>query len=413
MTSRRSTHPLDVDLADLVAGLLDNARATEVDAHLTGCFLCRLKRLRLADAPAFGGTAAFPLLHFPLPPALEQTADPAAGELWLAGDDEWLLVVVIQTDGDRFLVAPVTLDVEAADDETVIVDAGRSPLGVALALYPALASEVPRSALVGGFTGIVPVDGPGGPPLTGAEDPRLELRQHLADLLGSLDDVSPDPATGAGTLVADLRALRGRACAVRPLDAWPDLTVASGSGWAPLATVDEVGIVLVVLDTPHGLSDDTDFDTARAVLTRFNASALVVLARQLSDLADVFDAPALNYGIDVPSGAHTAPRPLIAGLSAFDAIAKYLDQHSGARVMSPPTRGPVARIDVAHVLREAAVAAGADAVRQGGRFKIAPKRRGYESLAGAPEGLGAALGHAFTDGSVVEALLALARRDDE
>ena len=124
----------------------------------------------------------------------------------------------------------------------------------------------------------------------------------------------------------------------------------------------------------------------------------------LSDVADVFDASALHAGIDLPAGDHTPPRPLISGLAAFDAITKFLDQHSGARAMSPPTRGPVAGVDVADVLRQAAATAAADAARQGARFKIAPKRRGYESLAGADDAIAAALAKAFEGGSVVEAL---------
>ena len=76
--------------------------------------------------------------------------------------------------------------------------------------------------------------------------------------------------------------------------------------------------------------------------------------------------------------------------------------------MSPPTRGPVAGVDVADVLRQAAATAAADAARQGSRFKIMPKRRGYESLAGAEDAIAAALQRAFTGESVVDALQDLA-----
>jgi len=46
----------------------------------------------------------------------------------------------------------------------------------------------------------------------------------------------------------------------------------------------------------------------------------------------------------------------------------------------------------------AAATAAADAARQGARFKIAPKRRGYESLAGAGEALAGALATAPSPG---------------
>jgi hypothetical protein len=320
-------------------------------------------------------------------------------------------VLVRAVAGDRVTVAPVTFDVEAADDEAVIVE--QSPFRTAVAVHPALATEISRAALTA-KVGTLALTGRPGPPITGLSDPRLELRQHLASALAAFAEPTVVPEAGAppprpeqvrSALIADLRDLRGRACAVRSLDGWGDLVLAEQRGWMPLATVDEVGVVLVVLDTPHGLEDELDFDAARSVLTRLNASALVVTTTALSELADVFDAAALHAGIDMPSGAHNPPRPLISGLVAFDAIAKFLDQHSGARAMSPPTRTAVTGVDVADVLRDAAAAAAADAARQGARFKIAPKRRGYESLAGAEDLLAAALAQAFEGGSVVEALL--------
>lgn len=412
MTSPRSPHPLDVDLADLVDGALDQARAAQLEDHLADCLLCRLKRRRLRGAPTAGGGAPLPSPAFDVP-GEGPAADPAPGDFWLAGGDERLLVLVMDVAGDTVLAAPATFDVEAADDETVVVDP--SPFRTALAVHPALATEVPRAALTARVAALDwPLTGRPGTPVTGLTDPRLELRQHLAGALASFADLPEGPVADAGpeqvrsSLIADLRSLRGRACTVRALDGWDGGVLADGRGWVPLATVDEVGVVLVVLDTPHGLVDELDYDAARSVLTRRNASALVVLTGELSDTAEVFDASALHAGIDMPSGAHTPPRPLISGLAAFDAIAKYLDQHSGARAMSPPTRGPVARVDVAAVLREAAATAAADAARQGTRFKIAPKRRGYESLAGTEDALGAALAQAFAGGSVVEALQELA-----
>ena len=47
-------HPLDIELADLVDGALDQARAAEVEAHLAGCLLCRVKCQRLRAAPPLG-----------------------------------------------------------------------------------------------------------------------------------------------------------------------------------------------------------------------------------------------------------------------------------------------------------------------------------------------------------------------
>ncbi|MGH9222410.1 MAG: zf-HC2 domain-containing protein [Acidimicrobiales bacterium] len=425
-------HPLDVELADLVDGALDEARATEVEAHLAGCLLCRVKCQRLRAAPPLGVSAGGGPV--PWPPAFDVPAtrdrrdvEPGAGQLWLAGpdDDQRLLVLVLRVDGDRVAVAPVTFDVEAADDETVVVDASRSPLGLALAAYPALATEVPAGALVSSL-GALPgaLEGERGTAITGATDPRLDVRQYLADRLGALEDVPPDPDTAADApvpaiddvrsrLVRDLRSWRGNGCAVRPLFSWNEVVVADRIGWEPVAAIDEIGIVLVVFDTPHGLVDDEDFDAARSVLTRFNATAVVVLAGAISGEAEVFDAPALNYGIETPSGVQAPPRPLIAGLAAIDAVAKFLDQSTGARAMSPPSRGAVTRVDVGEILRDATAEAVANSVKQAAKFKIAPKRRGYESLADVAGDLGIALGRALAAQPVVDELLGLASRDGD
>ena len=420
-------HPLDVDLADLAGGVLDDARAAEIEAHLSECLSCRLKLERL-----IGASPAAPIVDRPLAspaftvPTGESAEAPAVGDMWLTGSEPRLLVVVMGEEEGRLLVAPVTFDVEAADDETLVVDAGHSPLHTALAIHPRLATEVPRTVLgerIGSFGSRAALAdvmdaATSGAPIVDATDPRLDVRQHLADRLGSIEEQAPDPGTRSdapaarpehlrSALIGDLRALRGHICTVRPQYDWGDVLAAHQAGWEPIATIDEIGVVLVVFDTPHGLVDDGDFHAARSVLTRFNGTALVVLARAVSDLAEVFDSSALNHGIDAPSGRHTPPRPLISGLAPFDAIGKFLDQNTGARAAAPASRGPVTRVDVGDILREAAGAALDEAVRQSARFKIAPKRRGYESVADAREPFAAALGRAFGTGSVVEGLVGI------
>jgi hypothetical protein len=430
MTELHPAHPLDVDLADLAHGVLEADRSASLESHLASCRLCRMKRARLAEAgpapPPAGRLPPPP--RFLVPPGPDRPGGvPEAGELWRAGPGERLLVLVLQAEGPRVKVAPVTLDVEAADDETVVVGPDGSPLGTGLAVYLRLAADVPRSMLhdrVGRFSpdelpGVLAATLPNtgrGAAITGASDPRLDVRQHLADRLASLAEPAPHPGAVAGpgaadtdelrsSLMADLRSLRGDTCAVRPLYDWGDVVLADRAGWEPLVTVDEVGIVLVVLETPHGLAGDDDFNVARAVLTRSNATALVVLARALSDLADVFDSPSLNHGIAVPSGGHAPPNPLISGLSPFDAVSKYLDQTTGARAAAPPVREPIARVDVRGILRQAAAAAIEEAQRQGSRFKIAPKRRGYESVGDSTDLLRRALEDAFDGESPIESLL--------
>src|SRR5207245_321309 len=123
-----------------------------------------------------------------------------------------------------------------------------------------------------------------------------------------------------------------------------------------------------------------DFDAARSVLTRLSGSAVVVLMTSMSGMADIFDASALNYGIDVPSGLVTPPRPVLSGLAPFDAISKFLDQNSGLAASSLPVRGLFSRVDVGSVLSESAGAALIEVVRQGRRARIPAKARGFLSV---------------------------------
>ena len=420
-----TAHPLDVELADLVDGALEDARVAPVEAHLARCLLCRIKFDRIRDANPDPAVDRPPLPSPTFRRPDREAGAPSPGDVRLAGEGEHLLLAVLAIEGDRAVVAPVTFDVEAADHETVLLE--DEGLAAHLAVHVAVTADVPTAAL-GDRVGTVPVSALGaagrrGAPITDAGDLRLDVRQELADRLAALTDLGPEPDPPAGpeqlrsSLISDLRALRGATCTVRPLFGWGDVLPADrAAGWEPLAAVDELGIVLIVVDTPHGLEDDDDFSRARTVLTRLNGTALVVLASAISDLADVFDAPALHHGIDAPSGAHSAPRPLISELAPFDAIAKFLDRTTGVHATTPAARGPVRRVDVADILRTAARDALADTVRQGARFKIVPKRNGYGSLAGVEDAFAGAMARALeadSDPLVVEALLDLARRDDE
>ncbi|HVM02569.1 MAG TPA: hypothetical protein VM263_07845, partial [Acidimicrobiales bacterium] len=177
MTRPGPAHPLDVELADLADGALAADRAAALDAHLEGCLLCRLKLGRLRHAPPPGPppprAPACPVAV--ALPAGDPGADPAPGDLWLAGGDDRLLVALLSVGGDRALAAPVTLDVGPADDEAVVIDDSRSPLGLPLAVYPSLAIELPRAALAARVATGLDVSGRAGPPVAGATDPRLEI----------------------------------------------------------------------------------------------------------------------------------------------------------------------------------------------------------------------------------------------
>jgi hypothetical protein len=412
-------HPLDIDLADFAGDLLDEAQREALEDHLGGCLLCRIKVRRLRDA-----LGEPPEARYPAPSGADVSAGTGAGlsvtaprvcvadvsagrlapgQLWAAGNGERLLVLVLREGNGRVLVVPVTFDVPGADDETIVVEAALSPFEMAIAVYPALAAELPRFSLVACFGQLVEAGDvdrllagalPGtarGEPIDGPTDPRLEFRQMLADYLGALEGIAPGPGIAAdappagperlaAALAAELADRRGQRCRFYRLSSWEELVLASSKGWTPVATVDELGTVLVVFDTRSGLASGDDFNAAVSVLTRYNATAVVVLATALGPNAELFDAASLSYGIGVPSGQARPPAPLLSGLAPADAIAKFLDQSSAWSRASWPGRASTAPSDVTATLSRSAAWAIEEVVRKGRRAKIAPKAAGYASV---------------------------------
>ncbi len=444
-------HPLDVDLSDFAGGLVDAAQRVALEDHLSECLLCRIKVRRLRDAlgePQEGpqnarsrgsvtiGVNSQLSLTVPSVSVANITVDQLApGQLWAAGVEQRLLILILREGNDRIFVAPVTFDVLAADDETIIIEAELSPFGIPINVYPMLAAELPKSSLGTCFGQLVEADNvsrlldgtfPGttrGEPISVSTDPRLEFRQMLADHLGALEDIAPDPDITADAppsrperlaslLAAGLLDLRGRSCKLYRLNSWEGQILAYSKGWTPVAVVDEFGTVLVVFDTPSGLATGDDFSAAISVLTRYNATAIVVLATSVSPNATLFDAASLTYGISVPSGATSPPAPLMFGLAPADIIAKFLDQNSSWSDTAWPVRASTTPSDVIAALSRSAASAIADVVHQGRRAKIAPKIAGYTSVEHFAEDLKDALRGALAGDQLAQRLSDLSDRSE-
>ena len=441
-------HPLDIDLADFAGDLLDEAQTEALEDHLTGCLPCRIKVRRLRHALGEPPQAQFRAhggddVRTGISAGLRLTAPPVAvadigidrlapGQLWASGTEERLLVLVLRERNGRVLVAPVTFDVPAADDGTIVVEAALSPFDMAIAVYPTLAAELPRFSLVACYGPVVEASDvdlllagalPGtrrGEPVDGTTDPRLEFRQMLADQLEALEHITPHPGIAAdapppsperlaSALAADLADRRGQHCRLHPLRSWEGLVLANSKGWTPVGTVDELGTVLVVFDTPSGLARGDDFNAAIAVLTRYNATAVVVLSTSLGASAELFDAASLSYAIGVPSGESSPPAPLLSGLAPADAIAKFLDQSSWSQT-SWPGRASTTASDVTATLSRSAASAIEEVVRQGRRAKIAPKAAGYASVEPLAQDLEDVLLGALAGNHVAQRLSGLADR---
>jgi hypothetical protein len=191
-----------------------------VRAHLEECVACRVRAARLwhAAAPGEPGCEAVSrILAASAPgPALpggaagpRSAGPPRPGELWRAGRGEALLVWVRRVLPGAVDVLPVVLDVELADQESLLLPAGSTPLGVPLAVLAGVRAHVGPSALLRrvGFAAIAgqvrevmaaamegrpPACVEAGPPVTTAADQRIEYRQVIADLLADLAPGSCD-----------------------------------------------------------------------------------------------------------------------------------------------------------------------------------------------------------------------------
>lgn len=205
-----SGHPGELRLA----AARDVKADAGVRAHLEQCVACRVRAARLwhAAAPTEPGSEAVSrILAASAPgPALPVGAagarspgPPRPGELWRAGREEALLVWVRRVLPGAVDVLPVVLDVELADQESLLLPAGSTPLGVPLAVLAGVRAHVGLPALLqlAGFAGIAgqvrevmtaamqgraPAGVNVGPPITTAADQRIEYRQVIADLLADL-----------------------------------------------------------------------------------------------------------------------------------------------------------------------------------------------------------------------------------
>lgn len=417
MSRPASAHPLDADLLDYVEGVCDATTADSIASHLAACLLCRIKQRRLVGMPPMEFADVRDLIapEFGVIDVVSAGGEgPRRGELWLTTSDEPTMVLVrsVRADDAGVVVVPVTLDVEVADQGVVVLDETRSPLMVPIAIYEDLTVSLPTESLI---DRVVPRhvehrdlwalsdDDEGvshGSPIESPADPRLEIRQYLVDRLTALDphepplDDEPDKPRDP-PLVAQLRDellfRRGPNSDVQTLSTLP-AGAQTPPTWAGIAVVVDFTVRVVVIETPLGLRDASDFSAAQALVVRLDASALAVCTPS-SDAADIYEAPALFRAFLLPEGIRSS-EPLISGVSLPDAVAKYLDQKRVviSAITSSSQRAP--RVDAASVLARA-VADAVDATASRASRLGPEKSDGYQRLPEWQEELGDVLKRAL------------------
>ena len=406
------SHPLDMEIADLMDGLLDPESSDAMEVHLAQCLLCRIKRQRFVGRPrvALPSLSDVTVPEFNLIETLDRQGGSAkAGELWVTKEPASIVVIVRSVGGGVAVVIPVVVDIELADDECQIVPAKLSPLGISISVYSRLRVSIPASALC---RRIVPcrdidllnlsdIEGIfAGRPIERSDDPRLEIRQWLTDCLIQLTDHqvrSVHPVESGSN--AELHRLQEALNSLHTsafVEPFINLRISDTyeHGWTGIARVEELGVVVLVIDTPSGLVDQLDFVAAHTLLTRCNASALAVVAPGISDLCEVFDAPGLFGAMQVLDGGRKR-QPLISDMPLSDAIVKYLD--SKLRVplgIGAVGRGKHLRVD--EVLARQVAVAVESTVNIGERAKIGAKKVGYRSVGEKTEAIRRALNDALS-----------------
>lgn len=416
--SNASPHLGALELQDL----LRTGGSVDVVDHLAECVECRIRIARLARAaeaaaPSESSLSRILASDTRLAPALfaaatsvRDTATPSAGELWRVGEPDAFLVWVRKVFDGSADVMPVVLDVELADDQTLLLSADATTLGMELAVVTSVRGHVHADAFLsrvedlGGTVGrqvaeVMAAAQEGrqpqgvsvGTPVHDADDQRVEYQQTLADLLAGVGPgawtvrhASVDEQDG---LDDDLRALIARELVLRHrCTVYPSLPVVAmlprGSIIRAVARVSFADASLVVTVLPAWQSEAyADLATAclRIVRQEPGAAAVAVCNDDEDRLAMVVDTLAMREAYESPGGQLRPPVAPAESMYLIDALAKYLDRHAPVWEDVDSTVS-LSTSDLAAAARRSAQAAVADLVAQGSRAHQLAKRQAWTGL---------------------------------
>jgi hypothetical protein len=396
--------------------------ADEVD-HLAECVECRVRAARTARAgglpvPSDSALARITGSHTRIGPAVaaasltaQTDAFPTAGELWRVGGDEALLVWVRRVLDGAVDVLPVVLDVDLADEQTLLLPASSTPLGLDLAVVTSVRGHVHPDAFLSRLHNLgeqVAADiaevmataregrpaelATVGAPVVDPDDQRIEYQQTLADILAGLGPAawqrSQQRVPGESTadpemyrLVGQGLVLRHHRCTVheslRVLAVLPNrslLQAVARIGYA------DTSVLLAVLPNWH-VEPAADLASAcrHLIVQEPGASAVAVCGSAPEYSAVVVDTRDMRGAFESPSGRLEPPLNRMEPMHVVDALAKYLDKHDpvwedvGAEIVVTAT-------DLGAAARAAAAAAMADIAAQGRRAVTPAKKQAWAAL---------------------------------
>lgn len=410
-------------------------RAPGVEAHLASCLRCRAHALRLAAegrqrvdkaavASLLPDSPVLPeaILDAALDTPPQDRPAPAEGELWRARNRDdarpgamAVLVWIRRVFAESALVLPVVLDVEMADDESLLLEASDSSLGIRAAVLTGVDAEILAANLttrIGPLAiaedvaavrqaargkAVLPGHVRTGPPIVRDDDQRLDFRQAVGETVAALGPISsdePDEPQDSHDPLALLEALRDLAyyepgLRVEPASPSRPLFVDARHTARPLAAVHHLStcVIVAVLSGDEPAAALTGSDVAGACLSLLGAhpeaDSVAVCAAE-PDWPAVLLGPAdTGPAIGVPSGGPVRAGAPAPPLDLVTALRKHFD---GARDRWDDA-APVRFDDAAAALGHAR-AIGAERSRgaveeirnEGARAVIPSKRAGYAAV---------------------------------
>jgi hypothetical protein len=435
-------HPSALELADAIW----SGEPNPWEKHLMQCLECRVRATRLLRAS--GAAAAVPdtaalervlgadtQLPAGVLAAVKEgpVRQPAVGELWRAGADEAVLVWVRAVREGAIAVMPVVLDVDMADEATLLLPVQVSPFNMELAVITSLRSLVHPEAFLT-FVAELPVNVTAwtdevlaaseedrrpenvavGSLVTDPNDQRIEYQQTLADVMADLAPAAWMHATGSASIddTASSGALDGAGvvggrddvaeelfallsqelpqrhqCAVhRALDV--NATLTDGTllrAVARISFADSSVLVALLNDWHHYDPTQVALACGRLLVQEAGARAVAVCTAAQDWSSVIISHANTRAAVETPSGRAVSPWVGDEALHVVDALAKHLDLQAPAwdsiddsSLQSPP--------DFASVAQSAAASAITAITAEGQRSRTPAKKQAVEALSASTAG---------------------------
>lgn len=423
--------------SELLAAIHEPDRVPLVLEHVSDCLACRvrLSRLRETAEPAPAGEGTFQRIMAASTPLPDVIADlvaagtneqPQPHQVWRIGRDEALLAWVRRVFDDVAEVVPLVLDVELADQHSVLIGADATPVATEMAALVALRTHVHVGAFLNRIgeldinsevvevltavkEGRRPSGIPVGPPIEDDDDQRLEYRQALRDLLAPLspsawldDETDAEPSSHeavadkptqstGGELASIKEELSERLRGIRVADSSP-LTVAVGSCAHATRILNvaylDATVVVVRLDVDVDDAAEPDNTSLAKACESFlecepGADAVAVAVSHEGWPTRLFPSSHLRTAHQLPLGVIAGPEPSLTNLGLVDTLCKYFDGNSRAwDLLDEPAHSKIGAVSIRQVAFGHA-ASSIDRVTNEGKRALQPaKKAAYQSLPG-------------------------------